>query len=275
MKFLYYLNERVLPNYLKKFEHRTQYISENKARELIRAHCKRGINSTIYRAFSRYMDTEPYAFIDPTKSNEPRVSRNTENYYTLIIDNDPRWKKFPRRSKSIICSTDKNRASSYGSVFRVIPYDTAKIGIVPASDIFYGFDLVSQKAKGSMAIFNNDLQQYIRFAGSKDPKTYAELLKTLDKVGEYIKKETNNGQELKKKSYGWIKSLTLYDYNPAKDGRFRDYILKMFDPMANGFKLVSAGTELPAFREVWTEGPAVMIFDEGKPSSFESFKKTL
>ena len=34
-----------------------------------------------------------------------RVSANSLNYYTLLIDNDPRWKPYPKRSESFIFST--------------------------------------------------------------------------------------------------------------------------------------------------------------------------
>ena len=89
--------------------------------------------SPIYRGLRNNISL--YAFVEPEKYT--RVSANTENYYTLMIDNSPNWEGYPKRSKSIICSSSKSGASGYGNVYRVIPKNGAKIGVC-SSDDFWG-----------------------------------------------------------------------------------------------------------------------------------------
>lgn len=69
-----------------------------------------------------------------------RVSKNTLNYYTQWMDNHSQWNAYPKRSKSLICTTSLDTAHGYHQkVFRVIPSNDCKIGVVPAADLWYGF----------------------------------------------------------------------------------------------------------------------------------------
>ena len=66
-----------------------------------------------------------------------RKSENTSNYYTVILDNTPSRKYFPKRSKSLICTTSKDTASYYsGVVTCLIPFDDAKVGMVNQEDMW-------------------------------------------------------------------------------------------------------------------------------------------
>lgn len=65
---------------------------------------------------------------------------DTYNYYTLWIDNAPQWSEYPKRSKSMICSTSYKDTTHFGgAVYRIIPSDSCKIGIVPAHDMWFAF----------------------------------------------------------------------------------------------------------------------------------------
>jgi hypothetical protein len=74
------------------------------------------------------------AIVDTTKSE--RKSQNTSNWYTLIIDNNPKYKNYPKRSQSLICTNKIGTARRYGPPMAVIPFNDAKIGIVNAPDIW-------------------------------------------------------------------------------------------------------------------------------------------
>ena len=59
--------------------------------------------------FVRYRKgNEPIYYIDP-KKGQPRVSKDTSNFYTLIMDNSKRWSKYPKRSQSLIGISNFNR----------------------------------------------------------------------------------------------------------------------------------------------------------------------
>lgn len=78
-----------------------------------------------------------YGFIKPAEFE--RSSAYTLNYYTLIIDNSEPWSNYPERSKSLVCTTSKTKASDYGSVYRVVPFPGAEIGVTPEIDIWDSF----------------------------------------------------------------------------------------------------------------------------------------
>lgn len=70
-----------------------------------------------------------------------RASKNTFNYYTQWMDNHPDWKAYPKRSKSLICTTSMDVAAGYHQqIFHVIPSNACKIGVVPAHDLWYSFE---------------------------------------------------------------------------------------------------------------------------------------
>ena len=68
-----------------------------------------------------------------------RSSANTANWYALWIDNSRKWSDFPKRTKAYICTNSYGVAEAYTSVHVVIPLNTAHIGVVPASDMWFGF----------------------------------------------------------------------------------------------------------------------------------------
>lgn len=68
-----------------------------------------------------------------------RISNDTNNYYNVWIDNAPAWKDYPKRSKSLICTSASFAARSYGTLHLIIPADTCKIGICPNYDIWDSF----------------------------------------------------------------------------------------------------------------------------------------
>ena len=95
-----------------------------------------GIDKAIWRGMSGVRGLGQYG--DSTKFNR-KSSSGTKNYYTLIIDSSDRWKKYPKRSKSFICSTNQQSAKSFGPAFCVFPKDTLSVGICPSYDMWDSF----------------------------------------------------------------------------------------------------------------------------------------
>jgi hypothetical protein len=81
------------------------------------------------------------AYVDSSKTE--RCSQNTSNHYTAIFDNHPEMTDFPKRSRGFIGSTGKSTAlmgyadANIDFLFVMIPFDDAKIGVVPATDIWH------------------------------------------------------------------------------------------------------------------------------------------
>ena len=99
-------------------------------------------------------------YVDPTQFN--RKSSSTSNFYTVIIDNSPAWSKYPKRSQSLVCSTNFEYASGYGKTYLVIPIDGVPIGVCSEDDFWGSFSNVSSNLNGhSMAEFNDHILQVL------------------------------------------------------------------------------------------------------------------
>lgn len=98
------------------------------------------VEKFIYRGDSSTQENlaDGYATIDTSKS--VRVSQNATNVYTLILDNIHSRRDFPKRSKSIIATTDRLNAENYrgssSGILYLFPYNTAKIGFVNKEDMW-------------------------------------------------------------------------------------------------------------------------------------------
>jgi hypothetical protein len=83
------------------------------------------------------VDPETVGVLDPSATE--RVSQNTSNHYTLFFDNHPERANWPKRSRSLICTTSRAAASGYArelSPYAIIPFDHTKIGAINSDDMW-------------------------------------------------------------------------------------------------------------------------------------------
>jgi len=198
--------------------------------------------TTIYR---RPWTDGDYIYTDPSKGT--RVSANVPNYYTLIIDNHPAWKKFPKRGKSVICSTSREY-----SEYILLPEDGSKIGICPTFDIWNSFQ---KTGIDSLDIWSYDFEAILGNRGFD--KSWNSLKKAIGIVTKRKNWVANSIQRL-------ITNPTVYNdwirefFNSDKED-FLKYVRGLFDPKENGFKLAKSGDNLPAEKELWTDGKCLLI----------------
>jgi hypothetical protein len=132
-------NKMTLKTFLEAAEKKPpQYnkLSSIRAIEFLNARCQNALwmlalNKPLFRGDNVAYD---FAMVDTSKTT--RVSENTTNFYTLILDNNPSMADFPKRSRSFIGTVDYYRAEQYGQPFIMIPADDAKIGVVGSEDIW-------------------------------------------------------------------------------------------------------------------------------------------
>lgn len=84
-----------------------------------------------------------YAIVKPSEHERSAGYSNTT--YVNIIDNLESWSDYPKRTKSIICSTDRGVSKCYGEVYVVIPTDNAHFGVCPYYDFQQCFKKFSSK----------------------------------------------------------------------------------------------------------------------------------
>ena len=130
MRFKEFIRESKKPTFTK--------LGAKEAIALMNKHCKDALwmlanNSPLYRGTDK-VRIKQFAVADPTLTT--RRSANTSNFYTLFIDNHPKMKGKPLRSKSFIGSRSSDTAGSYGDVSIVIPFDGVQFGDVGHDDIW-------------------------------------------------------------------------------------------------------------------------------------------
>lgn len=208
----------------------------------------------IFRGDKRF--TGAYGFIN-TDKGEPRVSANTFNYMTLLMDNLPSWKGWPKRSKSIVCSTYSWNALNYGKIYTIIPFDDAEIGICSDDDVWNSFD--------NLGIPVNDFNWFIHHLmmhGIKD----AYEIKTLNDLKKAINEaiENFNNDELLVSAFTESDDYIRSHHEPLLKGLMKNdpmtFLNQLLDPNKNGFK--RGIKNIKKDKEVWIQGKALLIQGE-------------
>jgi len=206
-------------------------------------------------AFRSLLSTSLFRITDP-KKGEPRKSFNTQNYYTLIIDNSSKWKKYPKRSKSIICS------AIFGDYY-VLPIDGSKWGICPYWDFWVSFRDGSKI--GSLPVFNECLELLAQdVLGLKTH--FDKNIKVVKNVFEMIDKEKASNYELFLKKTKFIKGDDKFSfflpYINKQNLKLYTFCEQLLDPAKNNFKIAKVGINLKNMTddvEVWTDGVCLLV----------------
>ena len=209
-------------------------------------------NIAIYRGSSTYNKAD-VIYTDPTARTTNRKSAmGIGNYYTVWMDNNPQWAEYPKRGKSLICSSNLRFASSYGYAKVVIPLTNCKIGICPSNDIWKSFNSVYSLGDFSDWLYN-DVFSHIRHDHRNI--TYDELLQILNQIDISNLKLPYN-------------VTSTFKQNMLDDRSGINMFETVFDPVNNDFKLTDWHT-LTSFdhtSEVWLSSPCLLIgpemFDE-------------
>jgi len=189
---------------------------------------------------------------------------------TLLMDNLPSWKAYPKRSKSIICATEKNNSSSYGRVYYIYPTDECDIGIVPANDVWDGF--IKALHDTSVNNFNSILEK-----NHISDKSFSEMKRDLilyfenELTTRFKAYKKNNINEWSQKKFDDIvasiyKDIRRYNFcnmlneyiknslsSVDKGGNplsIMDYLNDKLSPDRNGFKL-NNDTKMYGGKEIW------------------------
>jgi len=217
----------------------------------------------IYRGVN---STNDQIIINP--KNHVRVSANTLNIYTKLIDSFESWEDYPKRSESLICSLNIDVATSYGNLYVVLPKNDAKIGICPTDDIWSSFNNI-----GDMVIFNETIYTFIlkpiekafrfKFKTDFDDHGLIDILKSIKFIRHY------DNDRFKMRVKNKILNLNYYDLsylrkfiNNDNYDNLYDYLEYIFKPELNDFTLVKLkdfNSLISDDRECWTDSESIMI----------------
>lgn len=245
MRFVHYINEGLGGGRLK-------LITEKEYTGFMSKECKKNASILNNNPVKIYRGTKSnvgeYGYIN-SNIGRPRMSANTKNYMTLLMDNLPSWKNYPKRSKGIICSTNKRQSYSYGLVYMVTPFDDAKIGVCSDFDVWDSFDVLGSNM--GVKKFNDFLAiAFGDYGIDVDETSYDSLI---DSIKELIDNDRFMNGFFQKRDF---RNTVL---NTSSKDLVR-HLDKVLSPEKNGFSL---GIEkIENHREVWIQGEAVMIKNE-------------
>lgn len=169
-----------------------------------------------------------------------RKSRNTENYYTLLVDNLPAFKGWPKRSKSFITTNSWTLASGYtmgeGMVYLVLPINNTKLAYVNQPDIWDApIHLTPTEVVRLLRV-----NKYFARMGASDID-WNHFRQSLD-----VAEHSENGADFK----------FDYGYTP---NQFFNLVKKNMTPKALGFTLEKIGARKTLASEVWFSGKALFM----------------
>jgi len=235
-------------------------LTEQEAIDIINKDCsiildkyKRHPNWKIYRGLKIAGN---WLFTDPAKGT-PRFSKgHIGNYYTLLMDNLPIWKKYPKRSKSIICTNSFSDAATYGDIYVVFPFNNANFGVAPAGDIWLGF----LGTIGQLRIFVRDLKILLEkttHGVANFDKDWNRLTRSFKASEEFIKSEKSDEviNAFKQYNKDWI--------NDIINGKsYIETFNKYMSPSKNQFDTTKRPTEVTRGRELWTDSKCVLVYEK-------------
>ena len=242
-----------LKEYIILNEDRSIKISEEDALDIIKTKCSKALNaySVDKRMYRGLRKKAEYFNVDP-KKEAPRRSANSRNYYTFLVDNSPKWKGYPKRSESIICSTGYITSSHYGEVYDVFPYDGAKIGVASSSDFWFSFYNTLGTRK-TLNDFNWILYKLSdNFDVPIDDTNYKSFNKSITLLGKELSKRKDELSVLNMITKTWR----------IKSESFIDHLNNLFDPKKNDITLITNPLDLPEDTplgtEVWTDSKCIL-----------------
>jgi len=222
---------------------------------------------TIYRGIREIYNNNTILTVDPKLFN--RTSRNTFNYYTLIIDNSDSWKDFPKRSKSIICSANENDACEFspGSPYIVIPLEKDCVfGVCSSSDLWMSFRNTIPPNLLDIT-FINVIHILFKITASKlnielnEPKTIDELYKLFNYV-DLVKKDDSKLLYYKILDLFDTYTVTFWSTYFENDITLKNFSNNILDPKKNNFKTLKywdSSDSLDKTKEVWTDSECLLI----------------
>lgn len=235
-------------------------LTDQEFNQMVKDNCKNWTKAKtpLYRG---QIDMGPYVYTDP--SGTYRKSIEDINTHVELMDNLESWKEFPKYSASIIGSTSKD-VGGYGKVYEIIPFDNSNIGICPGKDIWesftygdfgeWGEDIYKVHHFLEYVGINADIWDQVDGGTIETKLKSMDIIDVLDKWGGLVNRFLGEASKYLKKD---VSSLTGEDC-------YRFINESIFNPDTNGFMKLKyeRGFEAPSDKQIWTEGPALLIYKE-------------
>lgn len=267
---------------------RSKAIVPSKAESMFKKHYSDALNNIrkghyIFRGIPH--TSKPLVYVRPSQTE--RTSKNTDNVYTALIDILPSWRGWPKRSRSIVCSSSIEYTKSYtgpsikygsqspGATYCVFPKNGAKIGVCSDEDIWSSFPMIFKRWNtGNMNEFNRQFSEVLNAAmhmatGEYHEKEIGELngeemLEFLNRIEHDITEESfikyRNNTKYRQASDEIVEDI-LHDKFEAGIS-WINYFDELMNPEANQFHLTDTAHYIEDqynTREAWTDSDCLLI----------------
>ena len=225
----------------------------------------------LYRGINNDID---YMYVNPKLVT--RQSANARyNYYTELLDSFKSWQDYPKRSKSLICSTSVKVASGYTYTatypYIVLPKNGAKLGVTPSHDLWWSFNWLKDIGINDLDDLNQELHVIIKAIFKvNDGLNIVQRCKMIDKkLIDSLDKDTDLRLDDYSALYRYFKDLN-YD-------NLYDYLDHLMNSRLSGFKVTTID-KLDSFEfslnehghEIWTDSDCVLFKDDGTINKLRS-----
>jgi len=282
--------------YFKLFESRTARLSDEEFINLAKTKCKDFLASPKYLQRIKASFNGDYSYINPKLSHRNPLMKDEgsggvfSSHHTLLMDNLPSWNGFPKRTQSIIGSTNFGFDPSFGDYYYcIIPYDGANFAVAPDGDLWNS----SCKISGEEYKFDDYFSESFSQASISD-YSYDEMMEDIQKLyDDYL-----SGKELEISRYiirilkqmkeDNVKDVKIALNNYFAPNKFRGLGTKHVG--SNGFTLMnyseisniqekdSQGNLIKYGNEFWTDSECLIVYlgDSSSPRDvYEKYNKVL
>jgi len=126
------------------FESRTSELTEEEFRKILHTKCRDFVKSPKLLQRSKTSESPEFSYINPKSFDRSPLKKSDKftdgvesRHHTLLMDNLPSWKDFPKRSQSVIGLTSEDPRVIFGfHRYLIIPFDGARFGVAPSSDLW-------------------------------------------------------------------------------------------------------------------------------------------
>jgi ribosomal protein S17E len=265
--------------YFKLFESRTARLSDEEFINLVKTKCKDFLANPKYLQRMKKKYSGDYTYINPKLSYRAPLMADEmfsmggvySSHHTLLMDNLPSWKDFPKRTKSVIGSINFGYDPSFGDHYHcVIPYDGANFALAPDCDLWNSYCLIGNNQYQFDDYFSESFLQ----AGISDD-SYDEMIEDIQKLyNQYLKGIDNNISGYITRIFKQMKEDNVTDVRLAFNEYFapnkfrglgpknesKGFVTMNYSEISNIQEKDSNGNIITHGKEFWTDSECLIVY---------------
>lgn len=281
--------------YFKLFESRTARLSDEEFINLAKTKCKDFLASPKYLQRIKSSYDGEYSYINPKLSHRNPLMKDDgyggvfSSHHTLLMDNLPSWNGFPKRTQSVIGSTNFGLDLSFGDhYYCIIPYDSAKFAVAPDCDLWNSSCEIGNRWWGDNNEYRFDdyFSESFLQAGISD-HSYEEMMEDIQRLyNDYINDKplqisgyiTRIFKKMKEDNVKDIKIALNEYFAPEKfrglgTRKNKGFSLMNYSQISNIQEKDSNGNIIKFGDEFWTDSECLIVYLGDSVSSRDIYSK--